>query len=938
MAYRSLPLLLLAGTLALCVSGCPDNNSDDNTNDLGKDTGVDAGVDTGVDSGVDTGVDSGTPDMGTNDAGDEPKSITFIHTNDEHSQIQGFAPTLDDYPDLSTDPAIMGGVYRRARTIERLSAEAQTANDPYAVVSAGDVSMGSLFQVADLFASPDYNIQTVLGYDVMTLGNHEFDFGPGILAQMISQGEIIPSGSGATFDTLKIPLVVSNIRFSASSPDDDALAAFWSESGASGQPIARYYIATYGNVRVGYVGYMGLDAALVAPFKAPINFSLAVDPQSSCTNDSECPRSVCIPPASDPRASNGNCALDPTGADPTVNFPALVADVAGAVATVRAMGVDLVVAVSHAGVNEQELAMLDAMGSGPEEARLSEDILVARGVDQALSAQGVRGLDLIIGGHSHTPLPEPIEVPNDASGITTYIVQAGAYGEYVGRIRLTRANSGSPWVTDPATTGLTPINGSVSAQGLGFLTQLVLDGLIDQVIAGLEGQSAAQAGDDLFFPGEQCDGATLPNGGNCLNLVPGATGGTLACETNRQLDVSGCTFDVPNCGNNTVEGNEQCDGTDIPVTCQSYGYDGGTLGCQANCAPDFAQCDVHFPSLLEIALNFGRDGKQAEIRDDPAVMGDLFFYILGQATFDVGDVIPNHESNIVNLVADAERWAANRYSTSAVDQPIEIAITANGIVRAGIYMGATGGLAFADLFRVLPLGISPQEMTPGYTLVDFWLSVPEVKVGLEVGLSRGLIADSFWLAISGARVEYDMSLPEFDPANPLTTGRITRIDLIDAGAGDAAWTDTGATFEETPLFDLTAGQPFDPNRYVHVTTSLYLALFMQGFGLCPRIDSSGTQFGGCGACTIDADCTVAGATCDTTAGVCRGGQPAPFYLRTQAPLGNGFFQELKEILALTSYVGHDLPGEIPAEYGGAVPRRLCCVGSACPTDGSRTCN
>jgi len=46
-------------------------------------------------------------------------------------------------------------------------------------------------------------------------------------------------------------------------------------------------------------------------------------------------------------------------------------------------------------------------------------------------AKAVHGIDVIVGGHSHTELPEPVLVGR------TLIVQAGYYGKYVGRLELT---------------------------------------------------------------------------------------------------------------------------------------------------------------------------------------------------------------------------------------------------------------------------------------------------------------------------------------------------------------------------------------------------------------------------------------------------------------------------------------------------------------------
>jgi 5'-nucleotidase / UDP-sugar diphosphatase len=55
--------------------------------------------------------------------------------------------------------------------------------------------------------------------------------------------------------------------------------------------------------------------------------------------------------------------------------------------------------------------------------------------DQAVAAN-VPGIDVIVGGHDHYVVDEPIPVVNPASD-TTWIVQSGAFYEYVGKLRLT---------------------------------------------------------------------------------------------------------------------------------------------------------------------------------------------------------------------------------------------------------------------------------------------------------------------------------------------------------------------------------------------------------------------------------------------------------------------------------------------------------------------
>jgi hypothetical protein len=61
--------------------------------------------------------------------------------------------------------------------------------------------------------------------------------------------------------------------------------------------------------------------------------------------------------------------------------------------------------------------------------------------------------------------------------------------------------------------------------------------------------------------------------------------------------------------------------------------------------------------------------------------------------------------------------------------------------------------------------------------------------------------------------------------------------------------------------------------------------------------------------------------------------PAAIATRTLMPVTA---QELKEFLTLTTYVRQFK--SLPERYAAPVPRRLCCVGAACPADGSRTCN
>ncbi len=99
----------------------------------------------------------------------------------------------------------------------------------------------------------------------------------------------------------------------------------------------------------------------------------------------------------------------------------------------------------------------------------------------------------------------------------------------------------------------------------------------------------ASCGDGVLDPGEQCDSGNL-NDATCVTL--GYTGGTLSCNTNCTYNTSNCTTSVENCGNGTVEGGEQCDGTNLDgKTCQLLGFSwGGTLSCNSSCQFNTSQC------------------------------------------------------------------------------------------------------------------------------------------------------------------------------------------------------------------------------------------------------------------------------------------------------------------------------------------------------------
>ena len=98
------------------------------------------------------------------------KLITILHTNDTHSQIDPLPANDRLYPDK-------GGVARRATLVKRVRKE----NPNTLVIDAGDVFQGTPY--FNFFKGEvEYKSMSLIGYDVVTLGNHDFDNGVDALA------------------------------------------------------------------------------------------------------------------------------------------------------------------------------------------------------------------------------------------------------------------------------------------------------------------------------------------------------------------------------------------------------------------------------------------------------------------------------------------------------------------------------------------------------------------------------------------------------------------------------------------------------------------------------------------------------------------------------------------------------------------------------------
>ena len=103
-----------------------------------------------------------------------PKTLLVLHTNDTHSQVEPLSPGVKN--------GNMAGYARRHALIDSIRKE----TPEMLLVDAGDFSQGT----------PYYNFyhgrieveaMNSMGYDVVTLGNHEFDYGIDTLAAVLAQ-------------------------------------------------------------------------------------------------------------------------------------------------------------------------------------------------------------------------------------------------------------------------------------------------------------------------------------------------------------------------------------------------------------------------------------------------------------------------------------------------------------------------------------------------------------------------------------------------------------------------------------------------------------------------------------------------------------------------------------------------------------------------------
>jgi 5'-nucleotidase len=183
------------------------------------------------------------------------KALTIIHTNDMHSHLLGASPNIDYTPFIVGEDTTSGGWARISSVIKEVK---QNRSNPVLVVDAGDFLMGSLFHMLSREQAFELKLLHRMGYDVVTLGNHEFDLKPEGLARILA----------GAHDSGQIPaIVLSNAVFDKDSNKDDALQTIFDRG-----IVTPYRVMQKDSLRIGLFGLMGKDAAEVAPFASPVTF------------------------------------------------------------------------------------------------------------------------------------------------------------------------------------------------------------------------------------------------------------------------------------------------------------------------------------------------------------------------------------------------------------------------------------------------------------------------------------------------------------------------------------------------------------------------------------------------------------------------------------------------------------------------------------------
>ncbi len=234
--------------------------------------------------------------------------LRILHTNDHHSWIEPTVVKIHEELDAVTTREF-GGVARCKTLLDQIRATA-AADENVLLLDAGDIFPGTLY-FTQYNGQADLYFYNRMGYDAVTVGNHEFDKGQKPLRDFIL---------GANF-----PVLSANISVQ---PDATLAAALAPSDIAVAGKLGKRVIVSKGGKTIGIFGLTPPKTALYSDVGPGVSFSSA-----------------------------------------------LTATAQAQVDALKVEGAQYIVGLTHVGYS----------------------------VDVQLAAQ-VRGMDVIVGGHSHTPL------------------------------------------------------------------------------------------------------------------------------------------------------------------------------------------------------------------------------------------------------------------------------------------------------------------------------------------------------------------------------------------------------------------------------------------------------------------------------------------------------------------------------------------------------
>ncbi|KUF29546.1 bifunctional UDP-sugar hydrolase/5'-nucleotidase [Lysinibacillus sp. F5] len=237
-------------------------------------------------------------------------------------------------------------------------------NKPNALLlDAGDVFSGTLY-FNQFKGQADLAFMNLMGYDVMTFGNHEFDLGS------------TSDGHQALVDFIKgaqFPFVSSNVDFS----NDAKFTGLFTDLISSEPQKGKIYNGIIKEINGEKVGIFGLTTAETKDISSP-----------------------------------GSIA-----------FEDYIIEAKKAVKTFEDKGVNKIIALTHIGYDDNP--------------KYDNDLTLAKAVE---------GIDIIVGGHSHTQLDKPIVIDKNTAGQAkdaTLIVQAYQYNDFLGTLDVTFNQKGA---------------------------------------------------------------------------------------------------------------------------------------------------------------------------------------------------------------------------------------------------------------------------------------------------------------------------------------------------------------------------------------------------------------------------------------------------------------------------------------------------------------